>query len=282
MMCPIAAPVLWSTAEELLQKSLTDEPTAAWLDAATEIEFFVSDDLQRIQLTLLLPNNTKLPPHSLDSLRINEITGIGAVYTELRTGRTLRQVATVGPAGLNYRVADETYWITRGGFFQINRFLIPTLVSLVTAHRTGTLAWDLYAGVGLFSRILARSFEQVTAVEANSTAVADLRSAFAKLGKHHTAIEATTLDFLQRAITQRERPDLIVLDPPRAGAGIEACRLIARLAPREIVYVSCDPTTLARDLRILTETHRIAALHLVDLFPQTSHIETVAILQRIK
>jgi 23S rRNA (uracil1939-C5)-methyltransferase len=292
MMCPIAAPVLWSTAEALLQKSLTDEPTAAWLDAATEIELFVSDDLQRIQLTLLLPNNTRLPPHSLDSLRIDAITGIGAVYTELRTGRTLRQVASTGAAGLQYQVPvspqpDETYWITRGGFFQINRFLIPTLVSLVTrtsdgTARTGTVAWDLYAGVGLFSRVLARNFQQITAVEANPTATADLRSALAKLGKQHTAIEATTLGFLQRAITQRERPDLIVLDPPRAGAGIEACRLIARLAPREIVYVSCDPTTLARDLRILTETHRIAALHLVDLFPQTSHIETVAILQRIK
>jgi 23S rRNA (uracil1939-C5)-methyltransferase len=284
-MCPIAAPILWHTAEALLAKAINDGPTAAWLDVATEIELFASDDLQRIQLTLLLPNNTKLPQHPLDSVRINKITGIGAVYIELRTGRALRQVVATGAAGLNYRVAvssqsDETYWISRGGFFQINRFLISTLVELVTAHRSGTLAWDLYAGVGLFSRVLARSFQQVTAVEANPTAVQDLQAAFTKLGRQHTAIEATTLDFLQHSITQRERPDLIVLDPPRAGAGTDACRLLTRLAPREIIYVSCDPNTLARDLHVLTETHRITALHLVDLFPQTSHMETVAILQR--
>ena len=79
---------------------------------------------------------------------------------------------------------------------------------------------------------------------------------------------------------QRDRPELIVLDPPRAGAGAEACSLLERLAPNTMVYVSCDPTTLARDLRTLQPHYRIAELHLVDLFPQTSHVETVVVLQR--
>ena len=117
--------------------------------------------------------------------------------------------------------------------------------------RSGTLAWDLFAGVGLFSRVLARSFHEITAVEANPTAVADLRAALTKRGTTSTVHESTTLDFLRRAVLDRDRPELIVLDPPRAGVGLEACELLVQIAAPQLVYVSCDPTTLARDLSAL-------------------------------
>jgi len=71
------------------------------------------------------------------------------------------------------------------------------------------------------------------------------------------------------------------MDPPRAGVGAEVCTLLARVSAPEIAYVSCDPTTLARDLKMLVEAgYNIAALHMVDLFPQTFHLETVAVLRR--
>jgi len=186
----------------------------------------------------------------------------------------------VGSAGLTYRVAGETYWIQHGGFFQVNRFLVDELVTLVCADRGGSLAWDLFAGVGLFSKVLAKTFDQVIAVEFDGTAVSALTSGLAKAGAHHRAVQASTLDFLRAAAVQRERPELIVLDPPRAGAGVEACELLLRLAPTTTVYISCDPTTLARDLSVLQASYSIVALHLVDLFPQTSHQETVVVLQR--
>jgi 23S rRNA (uracil1939-C5)-methyltransferase len=179
-----------------------------------------------------------------------------------------------------YRVGEESYWITRGGFFQVNRFLVERLVALVTDGRSGGLAWDLFAGVGLFSRVLARRFERVTAVEANSVASADNRAALAKLGVGHSAVAETTAEFLRRAVVERERPELVVLDPPRAGAGLEACALLERLGPGAMVYVSCDPATLARDLAALRTGYAVRALHLVDLFPQTAHLETVAVLER--
>jgi len=153
-------------------------------------------------------------------------------------------------------------------------------VKLVCEGRKGTVAWDLFAGVGLFSRVLANSFAQVTAVEANPTAASDLQVALKKLGSQHLAVESSTLEFLQKAIVQRERPDLVVLDPPRAGAGLEACELLLRLGAPEIVYVSCDPTTLARDLEVLRRGYAIASVRLVDLFPQTFHMETVVVLER--
>jgi len=144
--------------------------------------------------------------------------------------------------------------------------------------RSGSSAWDLYAGVGLFSRALAQKFSQVVAVEIAEPAATALASP--KL-PNLRAVKATTLDFLRANVIQRERPDLIVLDPPRTGAGPEVCGLLARIAAPTLIYVSCSPQTLPRDLAILAATgYAVAELHLLDLFPQTTHIETVAILRR--
>ena len=94
-------------------------------------------------------------------------------------------------------------------------------------------------------------------------------------------MESTTVEFLRSAVVQRERPELVVIDPPRAGVGAEVCALLATVSPPEIVYVSCDPVTLARDIKMLvTAGYTIAELHMVDMFPQTFHLETVAILRR--
>ncbi len=298
--CPISAPNLIPTIEALLAVATEDRDAEYWLNATAEVELFTNDDLSRIQLTLFVAPRTKAPQGSFTRMmnalqqRAPQVVGAAAAAFDTRTGPTGRILAEHGASGLNYKVPvsskpvsskeDETYWISRGGFFQVNRFLIGELVKIVTTSdgkpRGGNVAWDLFAGVGLFSRILARNFAQVTAVESSPTASADLAAAFKKLGPQHRAIAETTLSFLQKAITQRERPDLIVLDPPRAGAGLEACALLTRIAAPQIVYVSCDPTTLARDLAALQPTYRIDELHLIDLFPQTFHIETVAILTR--
>jgi 23S rRNA (uracil1939-C5)-methyltransferase len=290
--CPIAAPALWNTAEAILAVAAQHEPTALWLGNTTELELFTNDDLSKLQLTFLCPPRTNLPQGFFARMMaaiteaIPVVVGASAVALDARIGLTGRTLETFGAPGLNYTVAvsteeAETYWISRGGFFQINRFLLPTLVEIVTAKRTGALAWDLFAGVGLFSRVLARNFTSITAVESGPTAALDLTNSFKKLGPEYRAVQATTLDFLRPALLDRDRPDLIVLDPPRAGAGVEACELIARIAPREIVYVSCDPTTLARDWAVLEQHgYRATETHLVDLFPQTTHLETVVAFQR--
>jgi 23S rRNA (uracil1939-C5)-methyltransferase len=289
-LCLIAAPALWTVAQGILAAAAADRDAAFWLDAASEVELFCNHDQTQVQVTLLCAPRTKAIGGSLEralaAFRAHtpagiELAGAGAVASDLRTGPTGRVLAAAGSAGLAYRVLDETYWITRGGFFQVNRFLAGTLVQLAATGRSGQLAWDLFAGVGLFSRVLARSFAQVIAVEANAAASADNRAALAKIGAAHRAVESTALDFLRGAVLQRERPELVVLDPPRAGAGVEACELLARLGPRTIVYVSCDPATLARDLGVLQKHYRISGLAMVDLFPQTAHVETVAVLDRL-
>jgi 23S rRNA (uracil1939-C5)-methyltransferase len=127
----------------------------------------------------------------------------------------------------------------------------------------------------LFSQVLARSFTEVIAVEA---AGSDLTRSFRGTGRR--AIEATTVEFLRRAALERDRPQLVVLDPPRAGVGSEVCSLLLRVKPEEIVYVSCDPTTLGRDLKQMVDSgYTLHELHMVDMFPQTFHQETVAVLK---
>ena len=123
-----------------------------------------------------------------------------------------------------------------------------------------------------------KRFAQVTAVEASQVAVRELRRGLRRPADR--TVEDTTLAFLRQAVVQRDRPDLVILDPPRAGAGEEACSLLARLRPADIVYVSCDPTTLARDaVTLLQAGYHVAELHMVDLFPQTYHLETVMAFQ---
>jgi 23S rRNA (uracil1939-C5)-methyltransferase len=290
--CPIAAPLLWQSALALLEAAAANTDAALWRDAAREVELFCNDDLSRVQATLFCSSQTKIKLESLEKFLAAaqslqpEIAGIAAVAIDPRTGRVTRTIAGAGAAGLSYRVRDEQYWITRGGFFQVNRFLLGTLITLVCEHeskpRRGHIAWDLYAGVGLFSRVLARSFDRVVAVEANVGAATDNRVALKKLSPAHDAYGITAFDFLRNAMVQRERPDLIVLDPPRAGAGSDVCAHLLKIAAPQMVYVSCDPTTLMRDLQILAYAYDIRSVHLVDLFPQTFHLETVVVLERRK
>jgi 23S rRNA (uracil1939-C5)-methyltransferase len=289
-MCPISAPILWSTAEAVLQTAATLKEAADWLRAAAELEIACDDTAQRVQLHLLCPG--PIPKSKNGFQRFAEaLTAIGAPVTSMgasrlhaASGRAMEPLAAWGADGIPYRVGEDSFWLKRGSFFQINRFLTPSMVQVVCQENNGTarrgaLAWDLYAGVGLFTRELTRRFDRVTAVEASPIAITELRRGLRRPGDQ--AVEQTTLNFLRQAVLQRDRPDLVVLDPPRAGAGEEACTLLARLRPQQIVYVSCDPTTLGRDLAILTTAgYEASGLHLIDLFPQTYHLETVIALRR--
>lgn len=185
-------------------------------------------------------------------------------------------LAEFGQTQLTYRTPSFSYRVSAGSFFQVNRCLIDELAKLVTGDRHGKLALDLYAGVGLFSCLLARSFAQVISVEASQTSYSDLRQ---NAPQEVKAVRATTEQYLARASGQR--PDFVVVDPPRGGLGENVARNLARLGSPRITYVSCDPSTLARDLRVLLGLgYRIEGAHLIDLFPQTYHIESVFHLAR--
>jgi 23S rRNA (uracil1939-C5)-methyltransferase len=195
-----------------------------------------------------------------------------------RPGHPPCTLAKWGAPSISYAAAGFDYRVDQGAFFQVNRWLIEALVESVTRGYSGKLAWDLFAGVGLFARRLATSFDRVIAVESAPPAANALEANL--MGTTGTAVRAATLEFLRNA-PNSVRPDLIVVDPPRTGLGAEITTLLAGIAAPTLVYVSCDPATLARDLRALVASGcHIESATLADLFPQTFHLETVVHLSR--
>ncbi len=190
-------------------------------------------------------------------------------------------VPTEPPAIISYSTKDDTYYYSAETFFQGNHYLIEPLIEAAIGGTGGDTVMDLYCGVGLFSLPLARNFRAVLGVEGDEKAVE-----FAKLNAERAGIK--NIDFRNGDVDRMlrngefERPDLLFLDPPRAGADVESIKAIGRLGANEISYVSCDPSILARDLRILIDSdYEIAAMKAFDLFPQTHHVETVVRLKRL-
>jgi 23S rRNA (uracil1939-C5)-methyltransferase len=187
------------------------------------------------------------------------------------------KIAVAGAEDVSYQTEHGSYRVSAGAFFQVNRYLADHLIDQVTQGQKGERALDLYAGVGLFSSVLARSFAQVTAVESSQISYRDLlHNSPANVG----AVRANTEQYLQK-LTGQPRPDLVVVDPPRSGLGDAVTRSLAKLAVPRMIYVSCDPATLARDLgALLKGGYRVEQAHLLDLFPQTYHMESVFHLAR--
>jgi len=135
---------------------------------------------------------------------------------------------------------------------------------------------DLYAGVGLFSLPLAKRFAQVVSVEADPRSAADLAANARSHGLQNLRpVADNVFDFLRRCA--QPEPDLVVLDPPRAGVGVNVLKLLRALRPKRLHYVSCSPPTLARDLHfLLGQGCQLDSVELFDFFPQTYHIECLA------
>jgi 23S rRNA (uracil1939-C5)-methyltransferase len=180
-----------------------------------------------------------------------------------------------GSDTLLYHAAHWNYRVSAGSFFQTNRFLVDEMVRLVSEGRTGGFALDLYAGVGLFSLPLSQNFRQVAAVESAPFSFHDLK---ANVPSNVTPYRVDVDKFLAQ-VPPETHFDYVVVDPPRGGLGEKVALRAAKLKVPQITYVSCDPATLARDLRVLMQAgYRIREMHLLDFFPQTFHIETAVLL----
>jgi len=201
------------------------------------------------------------------------LTGFGAVAGE---GRQRRFHLLRGEPYVEHSVGGRRLRSHIGSFFQGNRFLLDDLVSSVVdlTPRGGTVL-DLYAGVGLFALALAEGADAVAAVELNPIAVEDARFNARRAGLDHVRVHPG--DAYDGLASWRVVPgERIVLDPPRTGAGVELVQAIAGRRPAAVVYVSCDPPTLGRDVKAFAaEGYVPDALRALDLFPDTFHMETV-------
>jgi 23S rRNA (uracil1939-C5)-methyltransferase len=286
--CSIAAPLLVNSAKAIAEISRQFASTFR----PTEISLFCDATESALLASLFIAGAAQSSPiqirDSFDDFaeavqqQVPALKGAELV-AEGQAAQLVRTLAQWGESFLNYRSAGFDYRVDHGAFFQVNRFLVDALVERVVAGYKGSLAWDLFAGVGLFARQLTSSFDRVVAVESAPSATDALAANLN--GINGTTVSAETLDFLRRnrqsARAASTRPDLVVVDPPRTGLGAEIVALLAQVAAPALVYVSCDPATLARDLRaFISSGYEIQSMTLADLFPQTFHLETVVRMRR--
>jgi 23S rRNA (uracil1939-C5)-methyltransferase len=254
---------------------LRSEPWISELAPGTELELIADDQDQKVMLTLT-GSWLEDEAEALAGKLLAELDGVSTVA--IARDESLK---IFGEPNLTFRVGEFAYRLGPTAFFQSARFLLPEFVTAVTADVSGGVALDLYAGVGLFTLPLSKRFEQVMAVEVAPQATANLAAnARTVPGRKVRAIAGTTFDYLRRSAQMD--PDLVVLDPPRAGVGTETLQLLLALRPKRLHYVSCSPPTLARDLGfLLKHGYQLDSLELFDFFPQTYHIESLARLSPI-
>jgi 23S rRNA (uracil1939-C5)-methyltransferase len=276
--CLIISPLLLATFQTLREALANGKlpPTVR------EIEAFANASDNELLLTVTCSSVPRLPETLLQTLA----QLLPAAKTILLQDAAGGRMALHGPGFLNYDVLQKSFRVGHLSFFQVNRFLIEEMAGTVQALTgDGELAFDLYAGVGLFAALLAERFSEVAAVEADPASARDLESV-ARASHNRISVHNQPASlFLSKWKNKRasRAPDIAVIDPPRAGLEGGVAEQLPAVAPRKIIYVSCDPSTLARDLaKLAAQAYTLRELHLFDMFPQTYHIESVAFLERAR
>jgi tRNA/tmRNA/rRNA uracil-C5-methylase (TrmA/RlmC/RlmD family) len=238
----------------------------------------LSENIVATERAILL----ELAPEATAPSQVDPIEGIsGLLFIDYQRGPL---TVSYGSPYVTDRIgeSDRTVSLTHHveSFFQGNRYVLPELVSRVIAQVPQGTVTDLYAGVGLFAvPLAAHGHRQIVAVEGDRSSARDLDSNAAPYGQalhvRHLSVES----YLQRRDVQV--PDTLVIDPPRTGMSKEAMSGILGLKVPRVVYVSCDPATLARDVKRFSEVgYRLGHIEAFDLFPNTAHVETLAVLTR--
>ncbi|HLW53698.1 MAG TPA: 23S rRNA (uracil(1939)-C(5))-methyltransferase RlmD [Candidatus Angelobacter sp.] len=271
--CPISSPLINRAVQALWSMGEAGGVPAG----AKEIEFFADHADARLLVELYQsPEAQGISEFAAALLKkVPEIKGI-AIFAERPSGVGAQHKETIGASYLQYQVGEKAFRVSAGAFFQTNRDLVQKLAQTVAGDFLGKIALDLYAGGGLFANYLAKRFEQVFAVESSPASAGDLK---ANALKNVVPISSTTEKFLPRCLNMN--PEVVVVDPPRSGLGAKATQLLAALRVKRIVYVACDPATLARDVKTFLDFgYKAEEVFLVDLFPQTFHLESIVRLVR--
>ena len=284
--CPISSPLI----NEAIGAVWTLGRAGQVPDSVHGMQFFANNDDSKLLVEVYVRPQTPERESKLfaaEMQKLNTVVGVSVFATppvedETRQWAPLSSVHSepalaISASYLTYYAAGHTYQVSGGSFFQINRFLLDELVNVAAGKASGDVALDLYAGVGLFTVLLAGKFREVIAVEASPHAIGDIKR---NTPSNVNVIRATTEAFLEQQ-ARSLKPEFILLDPPRAGLGEKATLALCRTSASRVTYVSCDPATLSRDLRLLLESgFKVEQAHLFDLFPQTAHMETVLHLAR--
>ncbi|MFO7675144.1 MAG: 23S rRNA (uracil(1939)-C(5))-methyltransferase RlmD [bacterium] len=263
---------------------LADEPDATYREDehSGSIRHLVLRTDGTRTIALVATRTRDIAPGLVERLRA--APGISAVCQTRNPERTNRVLGpetrpVAGEPELEFRLAGRRLAVSPAAFFQVNTAQAGTLARLVRAGLAGPQPGhllDLYSGVGAFALAAADLAGRVTGLELDPVAVADARRNAELNGLENVEFREADADRL----AELPACDAVILDPPRKGASRELLAAIAAARPGRVIYVSCDPATLARDLALLVAAgYRLARVEPVDMFPQTAHVETVATLE---
>jgi 23S rRNA (uracil1939-C5)-methyltransferase len=218
-----------------------------------------------------LPRTENGLAYSLESVAVSDETGE-------------KPVVVAGKGTIEERIGDLLFEISPLSFFQVNpdraRALTDLVVRYAAPQRTETV-FDLYCGAGLLGLSCAKAAKRVVGIESDASAVADANRNAVRNGIVNATFSRDRAERALPALLAREIPETVILDPPRAGCREELLSALASAAPPRVVYVSCDPATLARDVKRLTAMgYAFVRATPVDMFPHTAHVEVVALLER--
>lgn len=183
-------------------------------------------------------------------------------------------------------IGGKKFIISANSFFQVNSLQAEKLFNTVVDYcgdMDKHIVFDLYCGTGTISIFLADKAKKIYGIEALPEAVADASENARLNGLHNIEFIAGKVEHETHKLTEQgKKPQVIVIDPPRKGCHPKTIDTILKISPPKVIYVSCNPATLARDLKLLSEVYIIKQVQPVDMFPQTSHVETVVLMSRVE
>ncbi|PCN51065.1 23S rRNA (uracil(1939)-C(5))-methyltransferase RlmD [Candidatus Geothermarchaeota archaeon ex4572_27] len=204
------------------------------------------------------------------------IWGINPTITDVSVARDLRPIW--GKDHLTEKVRSITFHVHPNAFFQTNSYMVPRLVEeVVKGAEGGRRAADLYSGVGLFSVFLSEAFDEVVGVEAEEAAVYSANITLEWNGISNVRYVAGRVE---EAAAMVGEADTVVIDPPRPGMSTKAIRAVKSISPKRIVYVSCNPDSMMRDISMFKGYRLAGPVQPLDMFPHTPHVELVAVLEK--
>lgn len=248
----------------------------------------VSPGSQTALAILVCPEWHERLPAVADALRARVPELAGVLYSRMRGQAVARRTPAEslwGAAHLLQQLGSWEYTVSAESFFQVNNRQGAQLLALAEEYAgdlSSALFADAYCGVGTFLLPLASRAARSFGIEENPAAIGDAETNLAHYAKHDVRLFAARVDtVLTRLVRKGRALDVAVLDPPRKGAGVQVLDALARLGARRVILVSCDPATLGRDAGDLAALgYRIHCVQPVDMFPQTWHVETVALAMR--
>ena len=211
-------------------------------------------------------------------LRAGNHTGEEGAFYERDDGAITR----ITPGAIHERIGEGLYQVSPASFFQVNtgvaELLVDEVMSVLDLQGHETVL-DLYCGAGLFTLPISRKASDVVGVESNTSAAEDAEANLR--GRPNARIINASVEQALNSVELQRPWDAVLVDPPRAGINRDSLHKLIGLGAHRIVYVSCDPATLARDARIICEGgYTLARVQPLDMFPQTHHVETVVLLSR--